>query len=114
VLDADSQTIRVRDLSVVPQIDNKLWSVLSTVFSKPILAALEERLVYDLKDQTDDARDRLQKALHEFAAEHGIELALHEAVVEVRAITPGDDGLDILLGLEGSVDATITAASLER
>src|SRR5882724_10105394 len=41
VLDQKAQTVRVRDLSFAPQIDNKLWSVLSAAIGKQILASIE-------------------------------------------------------------------------
>jgi hypothetical protein len=114
VLDVKAQTVRVRDLSFTPQIDNKLWSVLSAAIGKRILASIEGKLVVDLKDRIDPVRERLQGALRELAAKQGVDLAMRDVTVEIRQIVPADQALEVLLGIRGSVAATIDAAALRR
>jgi hypothetical protein len=115
VLDAATQTLRVEELSFTPQIDNKLWSVLTAAFSKQILAAIQSQLVVDLKDRIDPVSDRLQGALHDLAAKEGVDLALSDVAVEIRQIVPADQALEVLVGIHGTISATIdTAAALPR
>ena len=115
VLDAATQTLRVEDLSFTPQIDNKLWSVLTAAFSKQILAAIQRQLVVDLKDRIDPVSDRLQGALHDLAAKEGVDLAMRDVTVEIRQIVPADQALEVLVGIHGTIAATIdTAAALPR
>jgi hypothetical protein len=114
-LDAATQTLRVEDLSFTPQIDNKLWSVLTAAFSKQILTAIQSQLVVDLKDRIDPVSERLQGALHDLAAKEGVDLALRDVAVEIRQIVPADQALEVLVGIHGTIAATIdTAVALPR
>ena len=115
VLDAAAQTLRVRDLSFTPQIDNKLWSVLSAALGKQILAAIQDRLVVDLKERVDPVRDRVTRALRDLAARQGVELALSDVTVEIRRIALADQALEVMVGVKGTVAATVdTVAGLPR
>lgn len=115
VLDAQTETLRVEDLTFAPQIDNKLWSFLTAAFSKQILAAIQSQLVLDLKDRIDPVSDRLQGALHDLAAKEGVDLALRDVAVEIRQIVPADQALEVLVGIHGTLAATLdTVTALPR
>jgi hypothetical protein len=115
VLDAAAQTLRVRDLSFTPQIDNRLWSVLSAALGKQILAAIQDHLVVDLKERVDPVRDRVTRALRDLAARQGVELALSDVSVEIRRIALADQALEVMVGVKGAAAATVdTVAALPR
>ena len=109
-LDPSAQTLRLRNVRFTRDLDNKIWSVLATIFQGEIQAIIEEKSVVDLKAYVGVLRSYLQEQLKTVGQEQGIELALEDTFFGIKQINLTDKEMEILVGFNGTANLEIERA----
>jgi hypothetical protein len=109
-LDPSAQTLRLRNVRFTRDLDNKIWSVLSTIFQGEIQSTIEKKGVVDLNANIGVLRSYLQEQLKTVGQKQGIELALEDTFFGIKQINLTDKEMEVLVGFNGTANIDIQRA----
>jgi hypothetical protein len=107
VIADDGRTIRLEDVALTRQLDNELWSLLSSVFNDQIAARIARDAVFPLDAPIAEATAELREALADLEARTGVRVTLADPDIALTALVPAAEALEAVARFRTQAEVTV-------
>ncbi|MBX2836559.1 MAG: DUF4403 family protein [Gammaproteobacteria bacterium] len=112
VLDAFTQTVRLKNISLSNVLDSTLWNTLAAVFNKKIIAELEEKAEIDLGPELTKLSTMLESQLADPTRTAGLNFGKPEVTVILESLVPEQSNLAAVVRVETQLDIEVPVKDL--
>lgn len=112
VLDAFTQTVRLKNISLSNVLDSTLWNTLAAVFNKKIIADLEDQAVLELGSELSKLSSTLETQLADPARTGGLNFGTPKVNVFLESLVPEQNNLAALVRVETQLDIQVPVQDL--